>query len=68
MKSAACWAGGYGRSKRHEYETEVPGGRQTNIVPLVAVPVVVDIEALGIEVAHVDAVAVGATRNCSLPS
>lgn len=50
------------------YESEVPGGRQTKVVPLVVIPVVVDVETLGIEVAHVDTVTVGATKNCPLSS
>lgn len=67
MKSAACWADGCGRLKHHK-EIEVPGGGQADIVPVVVVPVVVDIETLGAEVAHIDAVTVGATKICSLPS
>ena len=40
-------------------EKEVPSGRQTEVVVTVVIPVVVDIEPIRIEVAHVDAVAIG---------
>jgi hypothetical protein len=46
-------------------EEELPGGRQPNVVVAVVVPVVVDIQTIGIEVADVDAVA---TQPVSVPA
>lgn len=43
-------------------EEEVPGGRQTEVVVAVVIRVVVDIEAILVEVAHVDTVAVGVQK------
>ena len=39
-------------------ERRLPGGRHADVVVAVVVPVVVDVETVGVEVAHVDAVAV----------
>lgn len=39
-------------------EIEVPGGRQTDVVIAVVVPVVVDVQTILVEVADVDPVAV----------
>jgi hypothetical protein len=44
--------------RRYQIEKRLPGGRHGHVVIAVIVPVVVDIETVGIEVADVDAVAV----------
>jgi len=49
-------------------EVEVPSGGNADVVVAVVVPVVVDVETLRIEVAHVDVVAVRVDADCSLPS
>ena len=49
-------------------EIEVPGGGETKVVVPVVIPVVVDVQTLGIEVPDVHAVAVRCEGNCPLPS
>ncbi len=47
---------------------EIPGGRDTEIAVTVVIPVVVDVQALGIEVADVDMIAIGVHAHCLLSS
>jgi hypothetical protein len=48
-------------------ERRLPGTRETEIVVAVVVPVVVDVETLGVEIADVDVIAVRVDF-CPLPS
>lgn len=48
-------------------EIEVPGGGHAEAVVAVVVPIVVDVQALGVEVAHVHAVAVRVHRKLLAP-
>jgi len=64
MKSAECLEVGQNLQKKlEETEKEVPGQDDAKIVVRIIIPVVVDVEAVLVEVAHVDVVVAGSLQN-----